>query len=344
MAATRTAAAGPGGPRRLLKRIAARRDGWERLEELAGRARRRGLSSLSAEELRELGRLYRQATSDLAYVRSALPGSEAARDLNALVARAHNVVYQGESVGLRDVLHFFRVEVPRTFRRNLGYFLISTALMVAPALVAFAVISIRPDLIEPLMPPGFVEEYLETGRLWTETLNVMPHSISSAAIFTNNIFVTILAFALGFFFGAGTVYLLVMNGIHIGAIFAACAQYDLADDLGTFVVAHGIAELSCVFVAGAAGLMLGDALLNPGELSRADALRLRGEEAVRLVLGMAPVLVLAGIVEGYVSPDPTLPATFKAWLGVAFGAVLYLWLFGSGRGGTKRPQATAAAR
>jgi uncharacterized membrane protein SpoIIM required for sporulation len=329
---------GAAGTRRLLRRVAARRAGWERLEELAARARCGGLSSLTAEELRELGRLYRQATSDLAYVRSVLPASDAARDLNDLVARAHHVVYQGETVGVRDLLHFFRAEVPRTFRRNGGYFLAALAIFAIPALVFFALVSVQPELVEILFPPQLREEYLEQGRLWTEVLNVVPHSMASAAIFTNNIAVTIAAFGLGIFGGSLTVYVLALNGGHLGAMFAACAQYDLADDLGAFVVAHGIVELSCIFLAGAAGLMLGDALLNPGELSRRDALRLRGEEAVRLVLGTVPFLVLAGIVEAYISPDPNLPVSFKAGLGVALGAVLFLWLLGSGRNGAAANQ------
>jgi len=98
-----------------------------------------------------------------------------------------------------------------------------------------------------------------------------------------------------------------------------------------FVTAHGVVEISTILIAGAAGLMVGAAMLNPGDYTRRDALSVRGTDAVKLVLGVAPILVVIGLVEGFVSPQPMIPAPFKMFFGVLLGALLYLHLFLSGR-------------
>jgi uncharacterized membrane protein SpoIIM required for sporulation len=143
--------------------------------------------------------------------------------------------------------------------------------------------------------------------------------------------VTIHAFALGVLLGLGTLFVLAANGVHLGIYFGACAHYGLAGKLLSFVAAHGVIEISCLVIAGAAGLILGDALVSPGDLRRRDALVVRGKDAVRLVLGIAPVLVAAALVESTISPDPAIPTAAKALLGLGLGVLLFLWLFGAGR-------------
>ncbi len=99
------------------------------------------------------------------------------------------------------------------------------------------------------------------------------------------------------------------------------------NDLVTFMVAHGVVELSCIFIAGGAGLLIGSAILMPGDLTRADALRTRGMEAVRLMMGVALLLVIAGTIEGFISPapiDPRIKYSIAAITGVALYAYLLL--------------------
>ena len=115
---------------------------------------------------------------------------------------------------------------------------------------------------------------VERGELWTDgLLNVTPSAVLSVSILTNNVVVSFFAFCSGVVFGLGTFYLIGLNGISLGAIFAFTGQHGLAGRLFDFVIAHGCVELSCICIAGAAGAYLGEALIRPGELTRSEAFR-----------------------------------------------------------------------
>ena len=156
------------------------------------------------------------------------------------------------------------------------------------------------------------------------------NQIGSTQIFTNNIKVTFYAFALGAMLGLGTLYVLAYNGASFGAIMALTYRAGFGNDLLTFVVGHGVIELSCIFIAGGAGLLIGTALVMPGDMTRGDALKSRGMEAVRLIVGCIPLLVVAGIIEGFISPAPINPLIKFAIAGIT-GVALYLYLFLAGR-------------
>ena len=156
------------------------------------------------------------------------------------------------------------------------------------------------------------------------------NQIGSTQIFTNNIKVTFYAFALGAMVGLGTLYVLAYNGASFGAIMALTYRAGFGNDLLTFVVGHGVIELSCIFIAGGAGLLIGTALLMPGDMTRGDALKARGMEAVRLIVGCIPLLVVAGIIEGFISPAPINPLIKFGIAGIT-GVALYSYLFLAGR-------------
>ena len=144
-------------------------------------------------------------------------------------------------------------------------------------------------------------------------------------IMTNNIQVTIYTFAFGAMFGLGTFFYLAFNGANIASVLALTYKAGFGNDLVTFMVAHGVIELSCIFIAGGAGLLIGSAMIMPGNLTRADALRTRGMEAVRLMLGVALLLVVAGVIEGFVSPAPIDPR-IKYSIAAITGLALYSYL------------------
>jgi uncharacterized membrane protein SpoIIM required for sporulation len=149
-------------------------------------------------------------------------------------------------------------------------------------------------------------------------------------IFTNNIQVAFLAFAGGVLFGLGTVYVLVSNGLSLGAVLGAAQFYGVAPLLWSFISPHGYLELTCIVIAGAAGLMLGSALLRPGLQLRREALARAARRAVELVVGAAPVLVVAGLIEGFVSPSE-IPMVVKILIGPLAGLALYALLLTVGR-------------
>jgi uncharacterized membrane protein SpoIIM required for sporulation len=131
-------------------------------------------------------------------------------------------------------------------------------------------------------------------------------------------------------FGVGTLYVMGLNGALNGALLALVYRAGYGNDLVSFMIGHGVIELSCIFLAGGAGLLIGSAFLMPGDLSRADALKVRGLDAIRLIAGCVPVLVVAGIIEGFISPAPINPA-IKFGIGALTGLALYSYLLLAGR-------------
>ena len=149
----------------------------------------------------------------------------------------------------------------------------------------------------------------------------------ASQIFTNNIGVTFLAFGGGLLFGLGTLYVLLQNGLLIGVVGGLAVGAGNGRPFFELVTAHGILELSCIIVSGAAGLRLGWSIIDPGNRTRGEALRQEARAAIEIVLGTAPWLVVAGLVEGFLTPSGTGLRTVLA-VGLSLGAIywgLVLW-------------------
>jgi uncharacterized membrane protein SpoIIM required for sporulation len=311
--------------------IQSRRADWHRLTALLDRVRAGNLRALSEAELAELGDLYRRVTSDLAVARRDYPRHQVATYLNQLVGQAHAVVYRGEPLELRRVWRYYRTGFPRLYRQTACYTLVAMLLFLLPGLIALAITATHPAAAYTLLPTDMhdIIALVEDGEMWTD----IPHqarSMASSFIMTNNIQVAFLAFAGGVLAGLLTIYILVFNGLLIGTIAGLCHAHGLSLALWSFVLPHGVIELSVIFIAGGAGLMLGRALVSPGLLSRQDALSAAARRAVRLIFGCVPLLVVAGTIEGFVSPS-ALPAWAKLAIGAATGLLLYGYLLGAGR-------------
>ena len=210
------------------------------------------------------------------------------------------------------------------------------------ATFSFVATKLDPEFSELVgVNPALREIYIETKTHWWESLNEEGNQIGAANIMQNNIRVTIMTFALGAMLGLGTIYYLAYNGANIASVLALTYQAGFGNDLVTFMVGHGVIELSCIFIAGGAGLLIGSAMILPGDLSRADALKTRGMEAVRLMMGVALLLVVAAIIEGFISPAPINPR-IKFGIGALTGLALYSYLLFAGRETTEaeHPQIT----
>lgn len=318
-----------------------RRPSWQRLETLLTQVQKKP-RSLSAPELDEFGRLYRSATADLALAQRDFSGQKVTIYLNQLVGRAHALLYREDPLRWRQVRHFFRRTFPQLYRRLLPYTATAFALFLLPALAAFLVVWARPDEIRVILGPEIdpIVDQVKQGKLWTD---IAPGVRSAAAgmIMTNNIRVLFLTFAGGITGGLLTAWVLISNGLDLGAIFGLLQGYGLSTGLAEFITGHGVIELSVIFLAGGCGLYMGDGLIRPKLLSRRTALAERARISVQLILGCIPLLMLAGLIEGFLSPS-SAPWWLKATTGLVSGVLLYGYWLGTGRDAAPQRQDSAA--
>lgn len=309
--------------------ITQRKNAWQRLEELLNLLDHSSLRRLRREEVRELGRIYRRTASDLAIARAESRDPRLINYLNSLVIRAHGRIYRANAQGGKRILYFFTHELPQTFRRTWRYTFVSFSVFFVFAVLSFIGTRYDPEFSELVgVDPAFRELFIETKTHWWESLNEA-NQAGASQIMTHNIQVTIYTFAFGAMFGVGTLFYLAFNGANIASVVALTYRAGFGNDLVTFMVAHGVIELTCIFIAGGAGLLVGTALIMPGNLTRADALKTRGMEAVRLMLGVAVLLVIAGTIEGFISPMPINPR-IKYGIAVLTGIALYSYLLLAG--------------
>jgi uncharacterized membrane protein SpoIIM required for sporulation len=307
-----------------------RKKNWQRLEDLLSILETSSLRGLSRMEVREFGELYRRAAADLAIARSETRDPKLINYLNSLVIRAHGRIYRAESQGTNLVWNFFAKDFPQTFRKNLPYMVIAFAVFIVSAILGFIATWLDTDFTQFVGLAG-IPEQINSNNQWWLKLNEA-NQIGASFILSNNIFVTIRAFAMGAFFGIGACYDLAFFGAHVGSAFAACYKLNppFGNAFASFVVGHGVIEISTVFFGSGAGMMIGYAMINPGDLTRAQALKKKGLEATRIVIGCAFLLVIAGIIEGFLSPSD-LPPLVKFGTGILTGIAMYSYLFLVGR-------------
>lgn len=304
---------------------------WSDLDALLNRCERQ-IGLLAPQEVQRLGRLYRQATSDLAIAQRDFPRHQMAGYLNQLVGRAHSVIYRDEPLQASRFMRFALSGFPRVFRKTLPFTLAAALLFLLPALTAGLSIFFAPHSARWLLPVEVQSliPIVEQQEIWIDIpINERPYT--SSFIMQNNIRVSFLAFASGMTAGLMTVWILILNGLILGGLLGLTAYHGVGWDLANFVIGHGVLELSVIFMAGGSGLMLGWAMLRPGLMRRRDALATAARDAVKLLLGVVPMLVVAGMIEGFISPAEDIPALFKWMVGGGSGIIFYLYLFLAGR-------------
>ncbi|HBE81650.1 MAG: stage II sporulation protein M [Blastocatellia bacterium] len=307
-----------------------KKDNWQRLEDLLGMLRGTSLRGLTRMEVREFGELYRRTATDLAIARAETRDPKLINYLNSLVIRAHGKIYRAEGDGLGVIRRFFGYELPAAFRGTLPFTGLAFGFFMFFAVASFLLCLYDPAFSN-LLGLSDIEAAAGSNTQWWTELNAA-NQIGSSAILTNNIRVAFYAFALGAFFGIGTLYVLLINGLSIGGVLGVCYRVDpnFGNLLVDFMVAHGVVELSCIFIAAGAGMSIGYAIIDPGDLTRGQALKFRGREASKLVVGVALFLFAAGIIEGFISPSYLAPAV-KWLIGIATGILMFVYLFLVGR-------------
>jgi len=311
-----------------------RKPHWSRLEELLERTNNKGFKSLSRFELQELSLLYRQIAADLAALREDRGSVHFARYLNQLLARAHNTIYSAHRASPAAMVEYFRYAYPRIFRQNLSYCLAAFFIFLGSAIVGVALTYHDPDFKVKILGPQMVET-IERHEMWTHSIvGIKP--VASSAIMTNNLGVAFMSFAAGITGGIGTIYMMIFNGLLIGVIGTACWFSGMSLQLWSFVAPHGVLELPAIFIAGGAGLRLANGLLFPGFLPRGESVARAGTEAVKLLLGTIPILMIAGVIEAFVSPTG-LAVPLKFGMAAALFTLLLAYLFWKPASGRDQP-------
>lgn len=294
---------------------------WDELESLLQDNRK-----ASANDLNRLGYLYRRITSDLAVARRDFPQDRCVTYLNELASRAHSKVYQSSPFKRGSLWHFLREGFPKVIRENIIFVAIAFLLFgLAFAGAYWSALKI-PELTEDLIPEEIVSHIKELGDTdWNNTAAEYRNLLASQ-VMTNNIRVAFLAFAWGMLFMVGSVYILIFNGIFFGTIGGLCQVHGGSLALWSFASPHGYIELTMIFIAGGAGMRLGYALISPTVLTRKRTLINAAKTAIQMLGGCVILLVLAGIIEGFISPS-NLPNGFKIAFGAITGVLLFIYLF-----------------
>jgi uncharacterized membrane protein SpoIIM required for sporulation len=305
--------------------IARREPNWKRLDALLKQVEKRGLKSLPAAEIKELASLYRSVSADLARARTHQVGVALVQDLQALTSRGYTQIYQGSRrQEWEAALDFYRWGFPALVQETWVYIALSTACFLAGALVAWWFAWQDPTFLSLLVPSELITKVRDKGELWMGSI-VGIEPLASTQIMTNNLSVSFGAIAGGITAGLYTLFLLVFNGLSIGAVATLVGQNNLAYPFWAFVFPHGSLELPAIFLAGGAGLLIARGLLFPGKYRRADALRLYGTKAAQLTYGIVPMLIIAGIIEGFFSPSPVIPSSLKYLAGIGIFTLLLMY-------------------
>lgn len=307
--------------------VSQKRKNWEQLERLLKKASgAQSVRALERAELQTLGPLYRRVATDLAYARSRATSEDLILYLNDLVGRAHVLLYESESSSAspgKAIVDFYFYEFPAVLQRYAGYFVAAFALSLVGVAFGYWLVINNPDKITVFVPENFKEsvEAWKSGKV-----NDQASVAFSAQLMTHNFNVGVVSAASGVAIGLPTASLMFDNGGMLGAMSALMTQVKRHHTFWPGIVPHGVAELTAIFICGAAGFVIGMALLFPGPYSRLDSLRLKGADAIKLILGTIPLFVFAGVIEGMFSRLP-IPVAIRYGFAIGTGILWYLYLF-----------------
>jgi uncharacterized membrane protein SpoIIM required for sporulation len=266
------------------------------------RAGPRALRRLSGAELARLIDDYQGLTADLARARSFGAARQTVDQLNRIAVAGHNLLYG--QIRLREggaATHWFG-RFARSVRAHAWAVALSAIMFFGPAVVSFVAVQVYPHLGYDLLDDGF----LDFDPASAENLHSIPslaRPVVSSLIISNNIQVTLLAFGFGLTAGIGTSLLLIFNGIHLGSVAGWMTLHGKQRALWGWIMPHGGTELLAICLAGGAGYLLASAIIAPGQVRRSTALKNVGTDALMIELGCMVMLVVAGLIEGFVSPS-----------------------------------------
>jgi uncharacterized membrane protein SpoIIM required for sporulation/uncharacterized RDD family membrane protein YckC len=316
---------------------------WIAFASTLATAQRGGLKSLGEDGVRTFVAEYRALAADLARLRTAVQstGSDELFYLGRLVASAHNLVYRDRRKTWRQILRFIAIDVPTEVRRSAVPITLAAAFMFIPAAIAYTAVVRHPDVAQTFIPIQMLDRAQDgvnrarNGDGYIADPQVF-RPLMASGIIANNVQVTIAVFAMGITAGIGTLLLLLFNGMSLGGVLGLYASKNILWLIVAFVAPHGVLELSAICIAGGGGLLIAAALLLPGKRTRVRALAENSRRAMYLMACSTLLLIVAGTLEGMVSPIPYWPISLKLIVSATTLVLLVAYLRGGAGAGSKQ--------
>ncbi|HUC39337.1 MAG TPA: stage II sporulation protein M [Gemmatimonadales bacterium] len=315
-----------------------KREGWEAFRTTALRMERSGIGALASGEIPEFAAQYREVAADLARARTYQVDPRVITYLERVVTAGHNALYRARGKERTPLLYYILRDFPASVVQSWKYVVLAFMLFAVPAGVGYVMIRERPALAEELLPPGMIAraeaaaENLTEGRGYAETGKESRPEMA-AFIITNNITVSFGTFVGGITGGLLTAWLLFTNGMMLGLVMGLFQNYHALAYLLTFVLGHGVLELTAIFISAGAGFRLAQALIAPGDRTRADALIVEGRIAARMIGAVVTLLAIAGTIEGLLSASAAAPV-WKYGVSAATAVFLTLYLVNGSKAAT----------
>lgn len=311
-----------GGKMNIRQFVKQHRDDWKHLEEYASHLQKKG-RKVTGVDISKFHQLYQKAAQHLSYSQTYFPDEEVTGYLNGLVSKSHNLLYKDQVSSFQQVRYFFSTKFIGLLLEQWKFIVIAMLLFLFGGLAAFLSVADDPLHFYSIMPAdmaaGVNPEQLGAGH------DVIDSSLISAQIMTNNIQVAILAFASGITFGLLTVFVLAYNGLIVGALAAVFWHDGMSYEFWAYIVPHGIIELTAIFIAGGAGLLMGYKLFVPGPYTRGYQLKENAKRSVQLFLGTIPLFIIAGVIEGFITPSTlSLEMKYVVALVTVIGLLVYI--------------------
>ena len=310
-----------------------KREAWERFYDLASRIERSGVAGLVSSEIPEFAARYREVAADLARAHTYGVGPQVIEYLERVVSAGHNALYRARGRRRAPVFRYLVRDFPAAVAQSWGYVGAAALLFAVPAAIGYGIVRTQPERSDELVPPVMVSRAEQAAERQAQGLGYAESReedlpVIASAIISNNVRIAFWAFVGGILLGLPTVWVLVTNGLSLGAGFGLFVNYHAGGYLGRFVAGHGFLELTAIFIAGGAAFRIAGALIVPGDRTRRDALVLEGRIAARMIGAVVTLLAVAGTIEGLLSASDA-PAALKYAVS-ALSLVLLGAYFGSG--------------
>ena len=323
------------------KFVRSKKEQWEKLHRIVITLSARGFGSLTREEILTFPRLYRLTCADLAEAKMLRLAPDVLDYLNQLVGQAHKLLYSFPPLRKREVAVFFLETLPGIILKNWVYVVLSALFFFGSFGVTYLLVNENPSLANLIVPQTVLSQMENSYREpINEERSFEVKNFMVSFYIQNNVSIAFASFALGALLGLGAIYILIFNGIFLGAITGHIVGLGYGANFVNFVTAHSVLELTGLILAGAAGLALGYSIIKATPYTRGEWLRLQRRNIFTLVAAAGFLIAAAALIEGLISPS-LIPYRYK--LGVAvlsllmLGGYFFLWpLMGGARPGAKR--------